>query len=63
MKKLVEGDVQYTIRAIARCVRKTLAAALNLYLSSGTEKAMCMSFKYSTVYGLTKAELFMTICA
>ena len=33
------------------------------YLSSGTEKAMRMSFKYSTVYDLTKAEWFMTISA
>ena len=27
------------------------------------KKAICTSFKYSTVYDLTKAELFMTICA
>ena len=33
------------------------------YLSSGTEKVICTSFKYSTVYDLTKAELFKTICA
>ena len=33
------------------------------YLSSGTEKVMCTSFKYSTVYDLIKVELFMTICA
>ena len=33
------------------------------YLSSGTEKAMCTSFKYLTVYYLAKAELFMTMCA
>ena len=32
------------------------------YLSSGTEKAMCTSFRYSTVYDLTKAELFKAIC-
>ena len=64
MKKLLEGDVQYTIGDIAGCVGKHWQLRNNFYLSSGTEKAMCTSFKYSTVYDLTKAELcMMTICA
>ena len=64
MKKLLEDDVQYnTIRIDAGCVWKHWQLRNNVLLTSGTEKAMCTSFKYSTVYDLTKAELFKTICA
>ena len=45
------------------CGENIGSCVTNLYLSSGTEKDMWTSFKYSTVYDLTKTELFKTIRA
>ena len=43
------------------CGENIGSCVTGFYLSSATEKDMCTSLKYSTLFDLTKSELSMTI--